>query len=218
MKVSTDACILGAWFATKVPTRSSILDMGSGTGLLMMMLAQKTEAKINGIEIDLPSFLQSAENIRQNNWGERLSVFLGDARTASFPVKYDFIICNPPFFENDLLSVKQEEKVAKHSIFLTLNELIMAIDVNLQWSGSFGILLPYHRWEYFNEIATAKGFHLTEKLFVKQTAGHTYFRTILHFSRGKENFVPPFELIIKRQDGTYTAEFAELLKDYYLQL
>src|ERR1044071_239510 len=137
MKVCTDACILGAWFAAKIPEYSTVLDVGSGTGLLMMMLAQKTRSEIYGIEIDLPSYKQLKENISQNKWKERLKVFPGDARTYAFPVKYDFIITNPPFFENDLPAETEREQVAKHSKQLTLDEVIKIIDDHLQPYGAF---------------------------------------------------------------------------------
>ncbi len=218
MKVCTDACILGAWFAAKVPNQSLILDIGSGTGLLMMMLAQKTNSEIHGIEIDLTAFKQLKENISQNSWKERLKVFPGDTRNYVFPHKYEFIITNPPFFENDLLSDNEDEQIAKHSKELSLEELVTAIDNNLQSYGGFGILLPYHRWEFFDKLAGQKGFHLTEKLFVKQTPTHNYFRAILHYSRSKENFIPEFELIIKQEEGTLSVEFVELMKEYYMRL
>jgi Predicted O-methyltransferase len=218
MKVCTDACILGAWFSAKIPEYSTVLDIGSGTGLLMMMLAQRSSAEIHGIEIDLDSYKQLKENISQNKWRERLKAFPGDVRTYAFPAKYNFIISNPPFFENDLASDKEREQVAKHSKTLTLDELITVIDKNLQPFGSFGVLLPYHRWAYFDKLAAAFGFFLTEKLFVKQSLRHGYFRAILHYSRRREQFAPGYELIIQKEDGAYTGEFVELLKDYYLYL
>lgn len=99
MKVCTDACMLGAWFANKISAHSTILDIGSGTGLLMMMLAQKSKAAIQGIELDLPCFKQLEENISRSQWTERLKAFHGDVRTHSFAGKYDFIISNPPFLK-----------------------------------------------------------------------------------------------------------------------
>src|ERR1051326_2195609 len=84
MKVCTDACILGAWFAEKIPSQSAVLDIGSGTGLLMLMLAQKNRGEIDGIELDLPSFKQLKENITNSKWKENLHVFPGDVRTFSF--------------------------------------------------------------------------------------------------------------------------------------
>jgi len=218
LKVCTDASIFGAWFAAKVPDYGTILDIGSGTGLLMLMLAQKTNSEIHGIEINLPCFKQLKENIAASKWKDNCKVFPGDVRNYVFNDKYDFIITNPPFFENDLGSVNNEEQIAKHSKMLTLDELVTAIDRNLQPYGGFGILLPYHRWEYFNELATAQDFHLTEKLFVRQTPRHSFFRAILHYSRSKENFIPEFELTIQDEQGVYKEEFVELLKDYYLKL
>lgn len=218
MKVCTDACILGAWFAAKIPEYCTVLDIGAGTGLLMMMLAQKTNAEIAGIEIELDSYKQLKENISQNRWRERLKAFPGDARTYSFPMKYDFIISNPPFYENDLESESESEQIAKHSKMLTLDELLPVIDKNLEYNGSFGILLPFHRWEYFDRLASQQKFHLVEKLFVKQSPRHDFFRAILHYSRVPEGFVPEHQLTIQKEDGSYTEDFRELLKDYYLYL
>ena len=110
MKVCTDACILGAWFAEKIPSQSAVLDIGSGTGLLMLMLAQKNKSEIDGIELDLSSFKQLKENISISKWKESLHAFPGDVRTFSFSSKYDFIIVNPPFFEGDLLSSSAGKK------------------------------------------------------------------------------------------------------------
>jgi len=218
MKVCTDACILGAWFAAKIPDYYNILDIGSGTGLLMMMLAQRSQSEIHGIEIDLAAFKQLKENISQNSWKERMKVFPGDARTYSFPNKYNFIISNPPFFENDLPSDADGEQVAKHSKMLKLEELVQVIDNNLEANGSFGILLPFHRWQYFDELATKHKLYLTEKLFVKQTPAHDYFRAVLHYSRNHEHFVPSFDLVIHERERQYSEEFTELLKEYYLHL
>lgn len=218
MKVCTDACILGAWFSAKITTHTTVLDIGSGTGLLMMMLAQRSQADIHGIEIDPAAYNQLKENISQNDWKARLKVFEGDARSFSFPVKYDFIISNPPFFENDLLSSDDREQVAKHSKHLTLEALIEVIANNLQPQGAFGILLPWHRWEEFNKLATQHNFSLTEKLVVRHTPKHAPFRAILHYTRNNNIDARSFELSIKDEHNVYTPEFVQLLKDYYLYL
>lgn len=218
MKVCTDACIFGAWFAAKTADYTTVLDIGAGTGLLSLMLAQKSNSEIHGIELDLGAYKQLKENVQGSIWKDRLSVFPGDARSYSFPIKYDFIITNPPFFENDLASATEGEQLAKHSKQLTLEELIGVISRNLEPHGAFGILLPYHRWEYFHQLATANGFSLVENLLVKQTPKHDYFRSILHYSRLKDQFNPSFELTIRNADNEYTEEFTELLKDYYLYL
>ena len=182
------------------------------------MLAQKNKAKISGIEIDLSSYKQLKENIGLSKWKERLKAFPGDVRTHIFEDRFDFIIVNPPFFENDLLSPDEEKNIAKHSKELSLEELIKVIDNNLDVSGSFGILLPYHRILYFDELALEHNFYLKEKLSVRQTPRHDLFRGILHFSRSKENIIDAFEISIHNEEGKFSNEFVELMKDYYLHL
>jgi len=218
MKVCTDACIFGAWFSGKIPPNGTILDLGAGTGLLMMMLAQRSQSQIHGIEIDAAAYQQLQENTRQNDWQQRLTVFQGDARSFQFPQQYDFIISNPPFFESDLLSANDREQIAKHSTLLTLDELIRVIAANLKPAGSFGILLPFHRWEYFDKLAGHHHFYLAEKLEVKQSPKHAPFRAILHYTRAKHDFATTHHLTIQQIDRAYTPEFAALLKDYYLYL
>jgi tRNA1Val (adenine37-N6)-methyltransferase len=219
MKVCTDACILGAWFAQKTPAWSHVLDIGSGTGLLMLMLAQKHKGEIRGIELDLAAYRQLRDNIGQSPWSGMLKAFPGDVRSFSFPGKFDFIITKPPFFEGDLPSASETSILAKHSKELTLGELLTVIDANLTPEGSFGILLPYHRTGWFAEQAVVRyGFFLRESLMVRQTPGHGFFRSILYFSRQREASVPTNELTIQNSEGGYTADFVELMKDYYLYL
>ena len=219
MKVCTDACILGAWFAEKAPAWSRVLDIGSGTGLLMLMLAQKQKGEIMGIELDLDAFRQLQDNVGHSPWRQMLRVFPGDARTFSFRGKFDFIISNPPFYEGDLPASSEAANLARHSKELTLSELLEVIDANLSPEGSFGILLPYQRSAWFEEQAQkVHGFSLREKLLVRQTPRHDYFRSVLCFSRQHERFVPMTELTIQDNEGVYSADFAELMRDYYLHL
>ena len=160
MKVCTDACILGAWFSEKTPAYASVLDIGSGTGLLMLMLAQRHKGDIQGIELDLSAFKQLKENIGQSRWRGDLKVVPGDVRQYSFPHKFDFIITNPPFYERDLEADSVAKNLARHSKELTLTELLTAIEQNLSTEGTFGILLPYHRVAHFETLAVGRGFYL----------------------------------------------------------
>lgn len=219
MKVCTDACILGAWFADKTPAWSSVLDIGSGTGLLMLMLAQKHKGEIQGIELDLEAFRQLKDNVGRSPWAPMLKVFPGDVRSFSFPQKFDFIITNPPFYEGQLAAATAADNLARHSRELTLTELLTVIDANLSCDGSFGILLPYQRTAWFEELAQGNhGFSLRERLLVRQTPRHDFFRSILCFSRRPERFVPTAELTIHDHAGEYTKDFVQLMKDYYLHL
>lgn len=218
MKVCTDACILGAWFARKKLFAQNILDIGSGTGLLMLMLAQKQDGIIEGIEIDPNCFQQLQENIEQSKWTNRIFVHHGDVRNFQPKIKYDFIISNPPFHENSLSSPLSAANLARHSTELKLEELIVEMDRLLHDDGAFAVLLPYYRSAYFEELAKQKIFHLVEKLLVKQSPNHKYFRSILSYSRTPSIKPVEKELVIQNESREYTNDFIELLKDYYLFL
>jgi len=234
MKVCTDACILGAWYASKLLLRDgsaisdfagvkNILDIGSGTGLLMMMLAQNTKADIHGIEIESGCFQQMEKNINQNDWSSRITGYQGDARNYLFPIQYDFIISNPPFYENDLSPEKESKQLAMHSKALNLEELVAVVVKNLMTSGTAGIMLPFHRSSAFEILAAKKGLFKSEELKVRQTPKHNWFRSITSYSYSLSADsqladVRVTELTIKDAAGNYTDEFRHLLGPYYLQL
>ena len=219
MKVCTDSCLFGAWLADKVEKKilqpAKILDIGSGTGLLSLMLAQKSKAEIDAIEINEEAYSQTKENFNESKWSDRLQVFHADIKSWTAPAKYDLIISNPPFFENYLRSGNQNQNVAKHNDGLTLEELIISISKHLKIHGSFAVLLPFHRIEFFKKIAAENSFYLVDELLVKQTPEHSFFRGMLLFASQKENFSST-EIIIKNKEGIYSEKFSELLKDYYL--
>lgn len=221
MKVCTDACIFGAWISNAVMSDelrvASCLDIGAGTGLLSLMIAQKNSFEIDAIEIELNAFEQAKENFKNSPWSDRLKIFNADAKEFIATKKYDFIISNPPFFENDLLSVKENSNIAKHNAGLTLSDLLSVIKNNISVQGEFVVLLPYHRTGYFEKLAEENKFHLNKKLLIKQAPKHNYFRSILLFSK-KKTTVGVSELIIKNAERNYTSKFTMLLQDYYLNL
>lgn len=216
MKVTTDACICGAWFAAKNLQADRILDIGAGSGLLSLMLAQKNTAVFHAIEKEAGSFEQLQQNIQESPWHDRITAFQGDAIGFEYPNRYDFIITNPPFYENELKSPDDKKNMAMHDRSLTLAILIDIIHNQLTGHGSFGILLPYYRKDYFVQLAEKMSFALIDSLNIRQTPTHPYFRCLLHFSRKKETKREPTELIIKNNSQQYTPEFVKLLKDYYL--
>lgn len=222
MKVCTDACLFGAWSALTVnhqlSTVNHILDIGSGTGLLSLMSAQQfPDANIDAIEIDEAAVTQAHQNFQSSLWKERLNSIHGDVKEITFNKKYDLIISNPPFFENDLKSNDIKRNIALHSDALSLEELLQAIKNNITDNGKFAVLLPYHRSAYFEEIATAEKFYLEEKVSVKQTPKHAHFRSMLLFSK-QPIATTQKEIIIKDEFNDYSTPFIKLLKDYYLFL
>ena len=219
MKVCTDSCLFGAWIADKCGQKlinpKKILDIGAGTGLLSLMVAQKSNAVIDAVEIDENAYQQTLENFDASPWSERLQVINADIKNWHPESKYDLIISNPPFFENDLKGAKQNNNIAKHDDGLTFIELILSIKNKLIPGGNFSVLLPFHRVDFFKKLAAANGFYLMEQLLIRQTPRHDYFRGILFFGSGPVNSISN-ELTIKNTEGKYTAEFENLLKDYYL--
>ena len=217
MKVCTDSCILGAWTAIRLNGSRQMLDIGAGTGLLTLMLAQKNPSHFDAIEMDEAAFRQAVENIAASSWSTRINLINGDARQYAFSHKYDFIITNPPFFEADLLSSSLAKNKARHASTLSLEELLSVILRHLHTSGAFSILLPYHRTDYFEKLARNKGFFLQEKLLVKQTPTHSPFRSVLLFALKEAVPVDVRKLTIRDEEGKETTEFLDLLKDYYLR-
>lgn len=192
-----------------------ILDIGTGTGLLSLMLAQKTLAKIDAVEIEKNAFEQASENFAASIWADRLTVFHTDINKFIPSEKYDFIISNPPFFENDLKSAAPHKNLAKHHDGLLLKDLLSAIEDLLTKDGKFALLLPFHRARECIGLAEKRGYYLEEKLLVKQTSAHDYFRAMLLFSK-KEKDLKSGDIMIRNEQGIYSDQFEELLKDYYL--
>ena len=227
MKVTTDACLFGAWVAEEVRSQKSgvgsqhSLDIGTGTGLLALMLAQKNpEMKIDAIEIDNDSAEQSKINIRSSPWKEQINIIQDDVKGFSFEKKFDLIIGNPPFYENEIRSATDSKNVAHHSENLTFKELLVIIKNNLNKTGSFFLLLPYKRNEEIKKLLKDHELNILKILFVRQSTKHDYFRIML---KGKlnerENIETEFnEISIWDDKQQYTNEFVKLLKDYYLHL
>ncbi len=221
MKVCTDACLLGAWAAEKIKKRSievnNILDIGTGTGLLSLMLAQKTTAAIDAIEINEAAAVQAAENFSASQWAKRIFIFNTGIQEFSTDKKYDFIISNPPFFEDDLQSSDAAKNAAKHHTTLTLSALLKAINIHLNDDGFAAILIPWHRTEYLKKITATEGLFIHEMFFVKQTPAHDFFRSLILLSK-KEDKEKTDTLSIHEEQRQYSAGFINLLKDYYLKL
>lgn len=220
MKVCTDACLFGASAALDLsPDIHSILDIGSGTGLLSLMLAQKSTALIESVEIDEDAAAQSFENFKASPWHDRLKV--NRTGISQFePGKYfDFIISNPPFFEGDLKASGEAANRARHDTSLTLKELLSQINrlLNKEY-GTAAVLMPAHREASCCQIASEENLFVEKIIRVRQTPSHEPFRSMIWLGRKKTDDIKKNEITIKDPDGQYTPEFSGLLQDYYLYL
>lgn len=221
MKVCTDACLFGAWVAEKISKDNNIkqvLDIGTGTGLLSLMLAQNMNASIDAVELNKDAADQAEENFSKSLWGNQLSIFNCNIAEHTTAYKYDFIISNPPFFENDLKSADEERNAAMHSSTLTLQNLLLQVKSLLNHNGKVAVLIPYKRCNYFEQLLIENDFFIHQQLNVKQSVNHDFFRSQYIFSLQPGTALERNELMIHDSNKQYTTAFTDLLKDYYLKL
>lgn len=218
MKVTTDACIQGAWTPT-APNTKRVLDIGTGTGLLALMLAQKNaEISVDAIEIDEDAAAQARRNVAESKWADRINIMQGDVKTFSALQQYDLIITNPPFFNNSLLSGTESKNKARHTLSLSYEELFAAIDRNLTSDGTASILLPYPESDIWEGIIQQKGWKIIYLLSVKHRDNAPVKRKVIVMSRNNSHIRHNEVLVIQEHDGSYTEGFSKLMAPYYLNL
>lgn len=224
MKVCTDACLFGALVANRLSQKVHVqdavhcLDIGTGTGVLALMLAQKNpQVQIDLVEIDADAAKQATENITSSPWFNRLHIYNADILEFLPDKTYDYILTNPPFFEADLKSPDKVKNKAKHDTSLSLKQVLLKAENFLSAQGTLAVLLAYRQVNGFIEEAAKLGLYPNRQILVKQTGKHPYFRGILFFSR-QLTISENIELIIKDAEGHYTKDFTEALADYYLFL
>jgi tRNA1Val (adenine37-N6)-methyltransferase len=223
MKVCTDACLFGAWAAAdpSIQTAKNILDIGSGTGLLSLMLAQQSAAHITAIEIEADAFKQTKANFELSPWKERLDVIhnsIQDYASKNKESLFDCIITNPPFYEQDLTSPDHAKNLASHSTALSWDDLVKSVATLLQENGTWYVLVPTLRAYTMQKIASNYGLYLSEECLMYNDAKHLPIRAMLKFVKQKETVIERNKIVIKNADQSYTAEFTNYLKEYYLHL
>ncbi|MCU0354439.1 MAG: methyltransferase [Cytophagales bacterium] len=218
MKVCTDSCVLGSYADASRATR--ILDIGTGTGLLALMLAQRTTAAIDAVELDEAAATQAAENAAASPWAGRIRIFHADIKAFAGSVReqYDFIVCNPPFFSQHLRRSQAAQNLAMHGDGLRLDELADVVKQLLQPDGAFWCLLPPHESTLLEQHCRDNGLHKHHELRLFDYTGGKQIRAITAYSFSV-NFAKSTDLYIKTAaNGTYTEAFTQLMKPYYLHL
>lgn len=231
MKVSTDACIQGAWAAGWLELNHpavglKILDIGAGTGLLSLMLVQlNPESSVDAIEINDDAFLQAKQNFSSSPWGNKLTAYhynLNDYLVKSEDARgsklYDFIICNPPFFHNHLQAQQKARNDARHSISLSKEELGHAVSVLLQEQGFFCVMYPQTEWSDWLQISNDHNLYPLITIEVKPKASMAPNRIIGLFTKKDNQRSETETLVIYEGDKNYTEQFKALLQPYYLSL
>ena len=217
MKVTTDAVILGAWVDCKNNLR--ILDIGSGTGLLSLMLAQRNEnACIDAIEIEQNAFEQAKQNFINSKWSQRLNIKNVSLQEYTYKCnkRYDFIISNPPFFISAQISDDIKKNLARHQVKLSFKDLLAGIEKLLTKEGKAYILIPFNQKSELIKEANEVRLYCTEVLNIKPMADKIFNRAIVKFER-KEMGRIISELIIFSKKDYYTDDFIKLIRDFYIK-
>ena len=216
MKVSTEACILGALVNAKQATR--ILDIGTGTGLLSLMLAQKSDAFIDAIEIDADAVAQATENVKESPWQQQINIIHDSIQhySQSTNKKYNLIVSNPPFYQSHLKSPDTQTNLAIHNDSLSPAELAASVSMLLESDGQFYVLLPEHEGKILQKALEPENIFLHTIIKIHHRAEHRSLRSVFIYKKSMCNTALLEQLIIKDTEDNYTQAFRDLLKDYYL--
>ncbi len=216
MKVGTDAVLLGVW--TPVEGVKTVLDIGTGCGILTLLLAARhPEVHVDAVEIDPASCVEAEENFRQSPFNGRLRLFCSaveDFRKGEGP-QYDLVISNPPFFINDHRSPHPARRLARHTDTLPYDRLIVSVVRLLHPAGCFSVVLPYRESGYFLKLAAKAGLYLRQRMliFPKPCREPNRVNLLLGFEKGP---VMEQKLIIRNEEGTLTSQYSDMVKNYYL--
>jgi len=214
MKVGTDGVLLGSWAAVKDTRR--ILDVGTGTGLIALMVAQRSEARIDAVEIDAAASEEATHNFRKSAWSERLNLINADFLqfAGSSDCTYDLIVSNPPFFVNSVKTNDAALSVARHNDMLSFNQLILGARKLLASSGRLCVILPTLSFVEFRENARLSGFYLHHLTTVIPKPGKVPKRILMEFSLDA-GYPDEDSLTIMDSDGGYTLAYKTLTSPFY---
>lgn len=215
LRVGTDSMILGSW--SEPGQSEKILDIGAGSGVLALMMAQKSNARIDAVELDQPSCLEAEKNFLKSQWSDRLCV-INDSLQSFATIsssRYDYIITNPPFFSNQLKSPNTQKNKTRHDQELTLVDLVFYIQSLLTCDGRFALILPPDRAKDFVPLAISYNLFLRRQLTICTKPGRQPKRMLLEFGRTIPGEPLYAELFILDASGKFSAEYLMLTNDFH---
>lgn len=219
MKIGTDAVLLGAW-TSLANNPKSILDIGSGTGIIALMLAQRSHAAlIDAVEIDSNAYEQCVENFENSPWPDRLFCYHASLQEYyhDFDGKYDLILCNPPFYDYNYRSENSQRNLARFQIAMPFEHLIDSVSKLLSDNGVFSVIIPFKEEKNIIDLATRSNLFPNRILHVQGNPSSKIVRSIIEFSYYSP-VIKNEDLIIETSRHQYTQEYINLTKDFYLKM
>lgn len=219
MKIGTDGVLLGAWTNLK-NNPFSILDIGAGTGVIALMLAQRSNAElIDAIEIDDSAYEQCVDNFEQSDWSDRLFCYHASLEEFVDEIddKYDVIVCNPPFYSEDYKTDDKQRDLARFQDAMPFEHLVESASKLLSENGTFSVVIPFKEETRFINIASKFNLHPNHILQVKGNPTSEIKRSLIAFSFLVSN-TKTDTLIIETDRHQYTNEYINLTKDFYLKM
>lgn len=216
MKLSTDAVLLGAF--TTLPAPRTILDIGTGSGIVALMLAQRCDATITAIDIDQASVEDARQNFRESPWSDRMHALNQSLQEfADNPAgQFDVIACNPPFFMNSQPSPYPDRNLSKHAVRLSLPVLVPLVRSLLHPTGSCSFIIPAEKDVSFHKTASSCDLYLHRKKWIFPKAVKKANRILLEYRPFECPEPEESRLVIRHADNSFTAEYKQFTRDFYL--
>lgn len=216
MKVGTDGVLLGAW--TNLTNTKHILDIGTGTGVIALMLAQRAKQSIiDAVEIEQEAFEDATENIASSPWSDRIRVHHNPIQDFNSDTQFDLIVSNPPYFQNSFKPPGEKRGLARHTQQLTFSELLTISKKFLAPSGKLSIILPYTEGLEFITLASKHNLYCSRKWSFRTRAEKPIERWLLEFSR-KSIITEEGEILLYQKGDEWTNGYKSLTRDFYLKL
>jgi len=217
MKVGTDAILLGRW--TEVKPTDVVLDIGTGCGLLPLMLSQKGVAHVDAVDIDKASIEEATINFEASQWRDHLKAYCTDIVDFQTDKKYDLVVSNPPFFNRFSKCDSERKSRARHND-AGLSYAILCREVSrlMQPEGRFAVVLPFDVSDVFLEEAEKAGLYLHKRMTIVPIEGREPNRVNLELGFSKNDVIQEETFVIRNADNDFTDQYKEFLKDYYLGL
>ena len=217
MKVGTDGTLLGAW-ADAPSGKCRILDIGTGTGLIALMMAQRfPESEVLGVDIDSDATIQAQENVAASPFCRRIKILQMDAIKIDDEEKFDAIVCNPPYFNNSLTCAKEQRSLARHTVGLTYDALMSTAYRLLSNDGCLSIIIPSESNDSVESAAAFSGFIISRICLIKTTPNKQPKRQLMEFKKYNPGTIDFREEILEIVPNIRSKWYYELTQDFYIK-